>query len=108
MIFKIVPALIVGVTLLSAGSAAYAKDPCQSLMCMMGKVQGGISGNGSSKDGCAEGISDFMSIIKTHNGHMDLSATPTARRDYLNSCPGASANAGPIDSIISQFGNATM
>lgn len=87
---------------------ACAKDPCQSLICMMGKVQGGISGNGSSEDGCSKGISDFLSIVKTHNGHMDLTATPNARKDYLNSCSGAAADAPAVNSIISRFGNATL
>jgi len=75
---------------------------------MMGKVQGGVSGNGSSKDGCAQGISDFETIIETHHGHMDMSATPVARRNYLNSCPGASADSEAINAIISQFGNSTL
>jgi len=102
------PAIITAVALLSAYSSAYAKDPCQSLICMMGKVQGGVSGNGSSKDGCGQGISDFESIIETRHGHLDESATPIARRNYLNSCPGASADSEAINAIISQFGNATL
>ncbi|KVX69105.1 hypothetical protein WT34_24325 [Burkholderia stagnalis] len=89
-------------------NAAFAKDPCQSLICMMGKVQGGVSGNGSSKDGCGQAISDFESIIKTRHGHIDESATPIARRDYLNSCPGADSNASAINAIISKFGNTTL
>lgn len=109
MAFKIpISAIIAAITLSAAYSSVYAKDPCQSLICMMGKVQGGVSGNGSSKDGCAQGISDFLTIIETHHGHMDLSATPNARRDYLNSCPGASADTNSINSIISQFGTATL
>lgn len=99
---------ITAAALLFVANGAYAKDPCASLMCMMGKVQGGVSGNGSSQDGCAQGVSDFESIIKTRHGHIDESATPIARRDYLNSCPGASANSTAIDAIISQFGNATL
>ncbi|SAL82297.1 hypothetical protein AWB74_06220 [Caballeronia arvi] len=92
----------------SVCSSAFAKDPCQSLICMVGKVQGGIAGNGSAQDGCSQSVSDFLSIIKMHNGHMDLIATPNARKDYLNSCPGAGADASGVDSVISKFGNATL
>jgi len=88
--------------------SAFAKDPCQSLICMMGKVQGGITGNGSIRDGCAQGISDFLSIVKTHHGHIDLTATSKARQDYLSSCPGADGDASGINSIVSRFGSATF
>jgi hypothetical protein len=99
---------ISAIAALSISSIAFAKDPCQSLICMAGKVQGGVVGNGGSQGGCSRGIGDFLSIIKTHNGHMDLTATPNARRDYLNSCPGAAADASVVDSIISKFGNTTL
>ncbi|SAL78487.1 hypothetical protein AWB67_05270 [Caballeronia terrestris] len=99
---------IAALVALCAPFAALAKDPCQSLICMAGKVQGGIHGNGNSQDGCSQGIGDFLSIIETHNGHMDLTATPKARRDYLNSCPGAAADASAVDSVISKFGNSTL
>ncbi|SAL80242.1 conjugal transfer protein [Caballeronia telluris] len=89
-------------------SSPVLADPCQSLICMMGKVQGGVAGNGSVQDGCAQGISDFLSIVKTRHGHIDLTATPKARKDYLNLCPGAAGNPSDIDSIISKFGNATL
>lgn len=105
---RYIVANIAAIAALSASSVAFAKDPCQSLICMVGKVQGGIAGNGSSDDGCSQGISDFLSIVKTHHGHMDLTATPNARRDYLNSCPGAAADAPAVDSVISKFGNATL
>ncbi|WP_175982999.1 TrbM/KikA/MpfK family conjugal transfer protein [Caballeronia zhejiangensis] len=96
------------IAVFSTSSVAFAKDPCQSLICMVGKVQGGIAGNGSSGDGCSQGINDFLSIVRTHHGHMDLTATPNARRDYLNSCPGAAADAPAVESVISKFGNATL
>ncbi|SAL07210.1 hypothetical protein AWB78_08475 [Caballeronia calidae] len=99
---------VAAIVALSTSSVAFAKDPCRSLICMAGKVQGGVAGNGSSDGGCSQGISDFLSIIKTHNGHMDLTATSKARRDYLNSCPGAAADASSVDSVISKFGSATL
>lgn len=105
---RYIVASITSLTIVSAFSSAFAKDPCQSLICMMGKVQGGVTGNGSNQDGCAPGIQDFLSIVKKHNGHLDLTATPKARRDYLNSCRGAATDSSSVDSIISNFGNATL
>jgi hypothetical protein len=101
-------AIIAASVMFSVCSSAFSKDPCQSLVCMMGKVQGGITDNGSFRDGCTQGISDFLSILKTHHGHIDFAATPKARRDYLSSCPGAAGDASAIDSIISEFGDATL
>lgn len=49
MIAKTYKALSIAGTLavfLSMSSTAYAKDPCQSLICMAGKVSGGVQGNG--------------------------------------------------------------
>lgn len=100
--------LAAGLSILFLGSTAYAKDPCASLLCMMGKVQGGVAGSGSSADGCASPISDFMTIIERHHGHLDSSATETARRTYLNSCSGAGENTSAIDAIISAFGTSTL
>jgi hypothetical protein len=84
-----------------AASPVFAKDPCASLICMAGQVQG------SGGQGCDGAISDFLSIVQYHHGHIDYNATPNARRDYLNSCPGASENTSNVDSIISAFGGAT-
>ncbi|KAF1008125.1 MAG: TrbM/KikA/MpfK family conjugal transfer protein (plasmid) [Burkholderia sp.] len=92
----VLAALLAGT--LAAGSA-YA-SPCDSFMCMAGKVQGGA---GSS---CNSAINDFFGIIKWHHGHLDKGATSDARRSFLKQCPGTDqpANAAMIDTIISQFG----
>ena len=79
-----------------------AKDACASLLCMAGEVAG--SSGGSS---CNAPINDFLSIVEYRHGHLDYSATPKARKDYLNSCPGSSQDTSSIDSIISAFGSAT-
>lgn len=83
-------------------SPVFAKDPCASLLCMAGEVTG--SGGGKS---CSQPVSDFLSIIEYHHGHIDYNATPTAREAYLNSCPGSSQDTSSISSIISKFGSAT-
>jgi hypothetical protein len=92
-----VQTLIVAILGACAVNVAHA-DSCSSLVCMMGMVQGGNGG------GCDGPIKDFMSIIETHHGHFDASATPDARREFLNQCPGSSQNTSQVDSIISQFG----
>ncbi|WP_150778008.1 hypothetical protein [Pandoraea sputorum] len=99
---------VIAIAIFASASAGCAKDPCQSLLCMTGKVQGGVIGNGSIKDGCAQGIADFASIIKMRDGRMDRAATADARRAYLNSCGDAASNAAAIDEIISRFGTATL
>ncbi|WP_244832067.1 TrbM/KikA/MpfK family conjugal transfer protein [Caballeronia sp. TF1N1] len=81
---------------------AFAKDACASLLCMAGEATGG--GGGSS---CNKPIEDFLSIVEYRHGHVDLNATPNARRSYLNSCPGSNQDTSSIDSIISAFGSVT-
>ncbi len=68
--------------------AAYA-NPCETLLCMAGKLQG--QSGGSS---CSQPISDYFSIIQ-YGKHWRFSPSKTAaaRLSYLNSCPSAgSAN----------------
>ncbi|RQR22928.1 IncN plasmid KikA protein [Burkholderia sp. Bp9143] len=89
-------ALILG---LSGPLVAFA-SPCDSLVCMTGKAMGQSGG-----DNCNKPISDFLSIKKFHHGHLDLSATSDARRQFLNECPDANqSNAGNVDQVISLFG----
>lgn len=102
------PSVIGAIVLSSTCTFACARDPCQSLICMIGKVEGAVSGNGSSDDGCSQGISDFESIMQIRHGHIDMSATPILRRNYLDGCAGSAVNAAAINAIISQFGNATL
>jgi hypothetical protein len=75
-------------------------SPCDTFLCMVGKVEGQSGG-----DSCTSAISDFFAIQKFHNGHLDLGPTSDARRDYLQSCPGAQQNTHKVDSVINMFGN---
>jgi hypothetical protein len=95
-------ALFVSIAGAVSAPPALAKDACASLLCMAGEATGG--GGGSS---CDKPIKDFLSIIEYRHGHVDLNATPNARRDYLNSCPGSNQDTLSIDSIISAFGSVT-
>src|SRR5690349_11087765 len=88
---------LVGGVVMSGGVHA---GPCESFMCMAGKLQGGA---GSS---CDDAIHDIFSIVRWHHGHFLRSATSDARRAFLNQCPGTSdsGNASTVDAIIEQFG----
>lgn len=69
-----------------SASAAYA-NPCESLLCMAGKLQG--ESGGSS---CSQPISDYFSII-SYGKHWRFSPNKTAaaRFNYLNGCSMAGA-----------------
>ncbi len=65
-----------------AASAAYA-DPCQTLLCMAGKLQGQSGGSD-----CSQPIADYFNILVFgRHDSFNPSATATARLNYLNSCP---------------------
>src|SRR5260370_8200549 len=80
-----------------AASPVFAKDPCASLICMAGQVQG------SGGQGCDGAISDFLFIVQYRHGHIDYNATPNARRDHLNSFPGPSGKTSTVASTTSRF-----
>jgi hypothetical protein len=95
-------ALFVSIAAAVVTPPVFAKDACASLLCMAGEAAG--SGGGSR---CDKPIKDFLSIVEYRHGHVDYNATPSARRDYLNSCPGSNQDTSNIDSIISAFGSVT-
>ena len=75
---------------LVAGSA-HAADPCQTLLCMAGKLQG-QSGGGN----CDAPISDYFSIVEFEKrGRFDAGKTATARLNFLHRCPAPSASDWP-------------
>lgn len=83
----------------SLSAAAWA-SPCDTLVCMTGKVTGQSGG-----DGCHQAIKDFFSIRREHRGHFDPDPTSNARRQFLDQCPDAQqANASNVDQIIGLFG----
>ena len=72
--------VLLGITV--AASPAYASDPCQTLLCMAGKLQG-QSGGGD----CDTPIGDYFSIVKFgKHGRFNASGTASARLSFLNSC----------------------
>ncbi len=68
--------------LVFTASAAQA-TPCETLLCMAGKLQGQSGGSA-----CSQPISDYFSIIR-YGKHWRFSpgSTAAARLNLLNSCP---------------------
>ena len=65
-----------------AAGTAHASDPCQTLLCMAGKLQG-KSGAGD----CDTPMGDYFSIVKFgKHGRFNASGTASARLSFLNSC----------------------
>lgn len=75
---------LISATLLSLAviSSAHAKDPCETLLCMAGKLQGkGVV------DGCDGPVADFFDIVKKKHGKFRPDETQDARREFVNECP---------------------
>lgn len=100
---KAVRTLMMGAALgaaLVTGSARPAHaSACETLMCMSGMV-----GNGSPGGGCGSPIAAYFSIIRFNFWGYDPVATAEARREYLTSCPGSSANTEWVSAIQAVYG----
>lgn len=69
------------IPMLFVTSAAYA-NPCETLLCMAGKLQGESGGNA-----CSAPISDYFSIIRYgKRWRFNPGATAAARLSFLNGC----------------------
>jgi len=75
--------------------SAYAKDPCESVMCVFGL----ITGQNSSE--CSQAIEDYFSIINFHKGSPDLDATAASRLSFTQQCPSAGQ---AINTVSDAFG----
>ncbi|EFI8498275.1 hypothetical protein A9817_004281 [Escherichia coli] len=64
-------------------TSVYAKDPCETVLCMAGMLKGkGIV------EGCDGPVADFFDIVKKKkHGKIDLNGTFNARKKFVNSCP---------------------
>ena len=78
--------------------AAFAADPCATVLCMAGKVMG--KSGGSS---CSGPESAFFSILEFDPKGIDWKATVKARRSFLKRCSSPDPQ-GWVSKIISQFG----
>lgn len=73
---------VVAVALVALAPSAYAKDPCETVLCMAGMLQGeGVV------TGCDGPVADFFNIVKKKKGKFRPGATQDARRDFVNQCP---------------------
>lgn len=73
-------ACIVG---LSGAAPAFAKDPCETVLCMFGMLSGQNPGE------CSGAVKDYFSIVVYKKGKPQLSKTSNARQKFLSSCPTA-------------------
>ncbi|WP_107329155.1 TrbM/KikA/MpfK family conjugal transfer protein [Metapseudomonas otitidis] len=83
--------LAVGVT------PAYAKDPCKTVLCMFGK----LSGKGVVEN-CDDAVQDYFDIVKKKKKKIRWDQTSDARKQFLDSCPGADRNSN--NAINNKFG----
>lgn len=81
---------------LSTSSIAFSKDPCTSVLCLAGMLQG----TGEESE-CADAIKDYFSIIKIKFGSISLTGTFNARGKFLNQCKTAE---GWPDQINAAYG----
>ena len=81
---KILRVYLLSLMVICSASAAHAANPCETLLCMAGKLEG-QSGGGA----CSSPIADYFNIIKYgKHWHFSPSKTITARLNFLNSCGG--------------------
>ncbi len=71
----------------------YAKDPCESVLCLAGMLQG--AGKVSS---CSGAISDYFNIRKFKKGKFKPGRTSSARGSFLSGCPSGGAWPSKINS----------
>ena len=82
---------VVCIAITFTANAAFAGNPCNSLLCMAGKLQGQ---NGGSD--CNQPIADYLSILKFgKHGRFSPGNTATARLNFLNSCQAQGAGEWP-------------
>ena len=93
---KIITGSLMAIFLAAQAAPAFAKDPCETVLCMAGMLQG----KGIVK-GCDGPVSDFFSIIQKKNGKFKASRTADARRKFVNQCP---TPGGWGDKITDKYG----
>lgn len=84
--------------LVCAAPYAQAKDSCETVLCMWGKLKGEFSVE------CEPAVQDYFDIVKRKHGKIKWSSTSNARLQFLNSCP--TADGGATKKINDKFGKA--
>lgn len=97
---KVISASLIVIALAAQAAPAFAKDPCETVLCMAGMLQGeGIV------SGCDGPVADFFDIVKFKRGKFKPSATKDARSQFVSSCP---TNNGWADKITDKYGTVRM
>jgi len=94
--FKVLPGAILAASLAIA-LPAEAKDPCATVMCMWGMLQGA-----GVVDNCADPVADYFNIVERKKGKIKLSRTSNARQSFLDQCEAADSD--KTKSINNKFG----
>lgn len=83
MSIKDFAALVLVTAVIVIPQTAAAKDSCETVLCMWGKL------NGEVDPQCEPPIQDYFDIIKRKHGKIKWSTTSDARQKYLNDCGAA-------------------
>lgn len=93
---KIISSSLVAIVLATQATSVFAKDPCETVLCMAGMLQGkGIV------TGCDGPVADFFDIKKKKKGKFKPQPTQDARRQFVNQCP---TPGGWGDKIADKYG----
>lgn len=79
---KIISASVVAFVVATQATWVFAKDPCETVLCMAGMLNGQVKA-----EGCDGPVADFFSIVKKKHGEFKPDATQDARREFVNQCP---------------------
>ncbi|MQT57765.1 conjugal transfer protein [Pseudomonas sp. FSL R10-0399] len=97
---KVISATLITIALAAQAAPAFAKDPCETVLCMAGMLQGQ-----GTVDGCDGPVNDFFSIVKKKHGKFKPDATQDARRQFVNQCE---SDNGWGDKIADKYGKFRM
>lgn len=93
---KIISSSVFAIALAIQVTPAFAKDPCETVLCMAGMLQGK-----NIVTGCDGPVADFFDIVKKKKGKFKPDATQDARREFVNQCP---TPGGWGDKIADKYG----
>ena len=97
---KYITASLIALAITTQATPAIAKDPCETVLCMAGMLQGK-----GTVAGCDGPVKDFFDIVKKKKGKFKPDATQDARRQFVNQCP---AGDGWGDKIADKYGKVRL
>jgi hypothetical protein len=95
---KKMPVLLITASLLFSASA-FADDPCETALCLWGKLQ-----NGAAPVGCSDAEKAFFSKIAKKHGSFLPNHTFDMRKQFLYGCPANTVPREFLDKILNRFG----